>query len=166
MKYITTIGEQEYEVEILGPRQVSVNGKVYDVDFEPVSGQPVISLLVDGGSYQANVYEGDEDTWQVLLRGTLYSAMVEDERERRLRATAGTGAADSGEFVLRAPMPGLVVEVPVNEGDEIQQGKVLVILESMKMQNELKSPRDGTVTRIQVQAGDSVEQRQAMLSLE
>jgi biotin carboxyl carrier protein len=63
-------------------------------------------------------------------------------------------------------MPGLVVEVPVKEGDEIQQGKVLVILESMKMQNELKSPRDGTVTRIEVQAGDSVEQRQAMLSLE
>jgi biotin carboxyl carrier protein len=63
-------------------------------------------------------------------------------------------------------MPGLIVKVPVNEGDEIKKGQVLVILESMKMQNELKSPRDGKVTRIMVKAGDSVEQRQSMISVE
>jgi biotin carboxyl carrier protein len=166
MKYVTTIGEREYAVEILGPGQVSVNGKVYAIDFEAVSGQPVISLLVDGGSYQANVFEGEEETLHVLLRGTLYVAMVEDERERRLRASAGSGSADSGEFILRAPMPGLVVKVPIKEGDEIKKGDVLVILESMKMQNELKSPRDGKVVRVQVGEGDSVEQRQPMVGLE
>jgi biotin carboxyl carrier protein len=58
------------------------------------------------------------------------------------------------------------VKVPVNEGDTVKKGGVLVILESMKMQNELKSPRDGKVTRVQVKAGDSVEQRQPILSVE
>lgn len=166
MKYITTINETQYEVEILGPRQVSVNGKVYDVDFQSISGQPIFSLLVDGGSYQAHVYPGEEETLQVLMRGTLYTALIEDEREKRLRAAGGSGASGSGEFVMKAPMPGLIVKVAVNEGDQVKKGQVLVILESMKMQNELKSPREGKVTRVQVKAGDSVEQRQSMLSVE
>jgi biotin carboxyl carrier protein len=166
MKYITTIDETQYEVEILNPRQVSVNGKVYDVDFQSISGQPIFSLLVDGGSYQAHVFPGEEETLQVLMRGTLYTALIEDEREKRLRAAAGGGASGSGEFILKAPMPGLIVKVPVNEGDQVKKGQVLVILESMKMQNELKSPRDGKVSRVQIKAGDSVEQRQSMVSVE
>jgi biotin carboxyl carrier protein len=74
--------------------------------------------------------------------------------------------AESGEFHLKAPMPGLVVAVPVEEGQQVKKGQVLVILESMKMQNELKSPRDGTVARIRVRAGESVEQKQALLSVQ
>jgi biotin carboxyl carrier protein len=166
MKYITTVGDQEFTIEILGENQVNVNGKVYEIDYQNISGQPVYSLLVNGGSFLGHVYDGDEDALQVLLRGTLYEVFVEDEREKRLRAAAGGGAADSGEFVLKAPMPGLVVKVPVEEGAEVSQGDVLLILESMKMQNELKAPRDGTVNRVLVKAGDSVEQRQTLLSLE
>ncbi|MGH2581839.1 MAG: acetyl-CoA carboxylase biotin carboxyl carrier protein subunit [Anaerolineales bacterium] len=167
MKYITTIGDQQFEVEILGTNEVTLNGKPLNVDFLSVSGQPVYSLLVNGGSYQAHVFPGeDEGTLQVLLRGALYVATVEDEREKRLKAAGGTGATQTGEFTLRAPMPGLVVKVPVNEGDDVKKGDVLVILESMKMQNELKSPRDGRVNRVLVKTGDSVEQRQSMVSVE
>jgi propionyl-CoA carboxylase alpha chain len=63
-------------------------------------------------------------------------------------------------------MPGLVVAIPVEEGQEVKKGQVLVILESMKMQNELKSPRDGRVHRIKAKAGESVEQKQTLLSLQ
>ncbi|UCH60339.1 MAG: acetyl-CoA carboxylase biotin carboxyl carrier protein subunit, partial [Anaerolineales bacterium] len=63
------------------------------------------------------------------------------------------------------PMPGLVVSIPVREGQQIEKGDVLVILESMKMQNELKSPRAGTVARVRIENGDSVEQRQTLLSV-
>jgi biotin carboxyl carrier protein len=59
----------------------------------------------------------------------------------------------------------MVVAVPVEEGHEINKGDVLVILESMKMQNELKSPRDGTVSRVRVKPGDSVEQKETLLSV-
>ncbi len=62
-------------------------------------------------------------------------------------------------------MPGLVVTVPVKEGQQIEKGQVLVILESMKMQNELKSPRTGKVEHVRVKAGESVEQRQLLLSI-
>ena len=164
MKYITTIGNKQYLVEIIDDRHISVDGKIYEVDFESVSGQPVYSLIVDGKSHESYVAQVD-DIWQVLLRGRLYPASVEDEREKRLRAAAGGGVAETGEFHLKAPMPGLVVTIPVSEGQEVKKGQVLLILESMKMQNELKSPRDGKVNRIKVKAGESVEQRQTLLSV-
>ena len=66
---------------------------------------------------------------------------------------------------MRAPMPGLVIAILVNEGQSVEKGDVLVILESMKMQNELKSPRPGMIARMRVRAGDSVEQKQTLLSV-
>lgn len=164
MKYITIVEGKQFLVEIIDDKHVSVDGKVYEVDFESVSGQPVYSLIVDGRSHESYIYQG-EDNWQVLLRGRLYPVTVEDEREKRLRAAAGGGVAETGEFHLRAPMPGLVVAVPVAEGQEIKKGQVILILESMKMQNELKAPRDGTIGRIRVKAGDTVEQKQTLLSM-
>jgi biotin carboxyl carrier protein len=71
----------------------------------------------------------------------------------------------SGEFHLKAPMPGMVVAIPVTEGQIVKKGQVLLILESMKMQNELKSPKDGTISRIRVKAGEAAEQKQALLSV-
>ena len=164
MKYITTIEDKQFTVEIIDDKHVSVDGKVYEIDFESVSGQPVYSLIVDGRSHESYIYQGD-DNWQVLMRGRLYPVQVEDEREKRLRAAAGGGVAETGEFHLRAPMPGLVVAVPVTEGQAIKKGEVILILESMKMQNELKAPRDGTVGRIRVRPGESVEQKQTLLSV-
>ena len=164
MKYITTVDDKEFLVEIIDDTHVSVDGKIYEVDFESVNGQPVYSLILDGKSHESYVAAGDND-WQVLIRGRLFPVTVEDEREKRLRSAAGGGVAETGEFLLRAPMPGLVVAVPVSEGQAIQKGQVLLILESMKMQNELKSPEDGTVGRIRVKAGETVEQKQTLLSV-
>jgi len=164
MKYITSVEGKQFLVEIIDDKHVSVDGKVYEVDFESVSGQPVYSLIVDGRSHESYIYQG-EDNWQVLLRGRLYPVTVEDEREKRLRAAAGGGVAETGEFHLRAPMPGLVVAIPVTEGQSIKKGQVILILESMKMQNEIKAPRDGTIGRIRVKAGETVEQKQTLLSV-
>jgi biotin carboxyl carrier protein len=164
MKYITTIHGKDFTIEIIDENHIIVDGKPYEVDFESVSGQPVYSLLIDGNSYEAHVYSSDEG-WQVLLHGNFYPALVEDERERRLRAAAGGLSDDNREFLLKSPMPGLVVSIPVSEGQEIKKGDVLVILESMKMQNELKSPRAGTVGRVRIAPGQTVEQKQTLLSV-
>ena len=165
MKYITTIEDKQFVIEIIDDKHISVDGKIYEVDFESVSGQPVYSLIVDGKSHESYVQRGD-DNWQVLLRGRLYPVTVEDEREKRLRAAAGAGVEETGEYHLKAPMPGLVVTILVEEGQEVKKGQVLLILESMKMQNELKSPRDGKVNRIKIKAGESVEQKQPLLSVQ
>jgi biotin carboxyl carrier protein len=164
MKYITTIGSHEYLVEIMDEHHVSVDGRVFEVDFNSISDQPVYSLLVNGESYEAYVYSA-EDEWQVLLVGRLFNARVEDEREKRLRLQAGGNVAERDEYILKAPMPGLVVSVPVQEDQLVDKGDILVILESMKMQNELRSPRPGKVSRLRVKPGDSVEKQQTMMSV-
>ena len=164
MKYITTIDEKEFEIEVVDERHIQIGDRLLEVDFESVSGQPVFSLILDGKSYEAFVYQGDED-WEVLIRGRQYQVNIEDEREKRLK-TAFQGTARSGaDFLLKAPMPGLVISVLVIEGQIVEKGQTLLILESMKMQNELRAPSAGKVARVRIKAGESVEQKQILLNL-
>ncbi len=165
MKYVTTIDGHEYLVDIIDDHRVSVDGVIHRVDFTPVGDQQVYSLVVNGKSVDANVYFND-DKWQVLFQGQLYLANVEDEREKRLRAALGGRVAEHEDFHLKAPMPGMVISIPVNEGQMILKGEVLAVLESMKMQNELRSPRDGRVTRVRIKPGERVEQKETILSVE
>ncbi len=164
MKYIATVDDQTYEIEINAPDEITLNGQRLSVDFIAVAEQAVYSLILEGRSYEAYV-DPTEEGWQVLLRGQLYQVRVEDERQRRLLQATGREIVQTGEFHLKAPMPGLVVDVPVQEGQEVEKGDVLVVLESMKMQNELKAPRPGKVTRVRVRPGDSVEQNALMVIL-
>lgn len=164
MKYLTTIGDREFVIEIDGENKLVVDGKPFFIDFDSIGDQPVYSLLIDGKSYEAYVYPA-ENVWQVLLFGRFYPVQVEDERERRLRLASGVVISEHQEYALKAPMPGLIVDIPVQNEQSVEKGDVLVILESMKMQNELKSPRAGKVTHISVEKGDRVEQRQVLMSV-
>jgi biotin carboxyl carrier protein len=166
MKYVTTINDKTFVIEINDDKRVIVDGVEYAVDFESVSDQVVYSLLLDGHSYEAYVAESEPSgDWQVLIQGDLFTARVEDEREKRLRAAAGSAISSDDEFSLRAPMPGQIVTVPVAEGDAVHKGDILVVLESMKMQNELKCPRDGKVIRIRIKTGENVEQNQVLMTI-
>lgn len=164
MKYIATIEGREYGIEILDEHHIRIDGEASEFDIESVGDQPIYSLLVNGKSYEVHVYPAEEG-WQVLMHGQFYPVTVEDEREKRLKTTLGNKASDHGEYLLRAPMPGLIVTIPVEEGQNVEKGDVLLILESMKMQNELKAPRGGQVSRIRVKPGESVEQKQTLLSI-
>ncbi len=164
MKYIATVGEESFEIEIRSGGEVLLNGRVLRADFQSVADQPVYSLLLDGQSYEASI-NTTESGIQVLLRGQLLDVHVEDERQRRLRESSGGQVIQSGDIHLKAPMPGLVVAVPVEPGQEVKDGENLIILESMKMQNELKAPRDGVISRLRVKPGDSVENNQVLLIL-
>ncbi len=163
MKYIAEIDGLEFPIEILDEHHVRFGQEIIEVDLAAVSGQPIYSLLVNGESYEGYVYP-EEGFLQVLLMGQFYSVRVMDEREKRLR-TAGAAVSPTGEFTLKAPMPGLVIAVPVEEGQQVEKGQILVILESMKMQNELRAPRAGKVSRLRVKAGESVEQKQPLLNI-
>jgi acetyl/propionyl-CoA carboxylase alpha subunit len=164
MKYIVTLGDSSHEIDINVEGEVVADGRRMAVDFQSVADQPVYSLIINGKSYEASVF-ATEARVDVLLQGKLYQVTVEEERQKRLRETSSVAVTPEGEYVLKAPMPGLVVSVPVVEGQPVQRGDNLVILESMKMQNELKAPREGTVERIRIRAGDSVDQNQSLLSL-
>jgi biotin carboxyl carrier protein len=164
MKYHVMIGQEEFEIEVRSETEILVNGKSIPVDFQSMADQPVYSLLLGNESFEAYVGEGQSGL-QVLLRGQLYEVAVEDERQRRLRQASQATESAGGEFQLKAPMPGMVVSVPVTEGETVSRGQNLVILESMKMQNELRAPRDGVVHRVRAKAGERVEQNQVLVTL-
>ncbi|MCB9421488.1 MAG: biotin attachment protein [Ardenticatenaceae bacterium] len=161
MKYIATVNEQEIEIEVGQDREITVNGERYDIDFHQLPDGGLVSLLLNNLSYEA-VVEAREDVWDVLLRGELYSVTVQDERAYRLAKARGADTTVHGEAVIKSPMPGIIIAAPAAEGSYVHKGDKIIILESMKMENELRSPRDGIVTRVQVKPGDGVEKGQVL----
>lgn len=164
MRYISEVDGLEFPVEILDEHHVRFGGDVLEVDLAAVSGEPLYSLIVNGESFEGYVYP-DEDGWQVLLLGQFYQVRVEDEREKRLRTAYQSTVRSDAELILKAPMPGLVISIPIKEGQVVEKGQILVILESMKMQNELRAPYPGTVGRLRIKEGEIVEQKQTLLIL-
>ena len=163
-QYIAEIGKDKYLIDIVDNHHILMNGEEYKVDFQQVGNQPIYSLIINGKSYEASVCLSEE-TWDVLLLGQLYRVRVVDEHDRLLRESVGKLVASHTEYLLKSPMPGLIISIPVREGQRVNRGDVLVILESMKMQNELKSPRQGKIDRICVKIGENVDQNQLLLSV-
>jgi biotin carboxyl carrier protein len=160
MKYITTINNHEYTIEIDQDDRITLDGRELAVDVELLP-EGLISLLLEHRSHEAVVEERD-DHWEVLIRGELYMVRVQDERAYRLAKARGTAVEITGDAAIRSPMPGLIVATPAAEGQHVHKGDKVVILESMKMENELRAPRDGVVKRVMVAAGQSVEKDQVL----
>jgi biotin carboxyl carrier protein len=165
MKYYTKVNEKEFIIDVGQDDTVLVNDVPYTIDFKilPISG--LASLLINHQSLEA-VVEERESHWEVLTEGELYNVRVLDERSFRLAQARGTTVSDSGETAVKAPMPGLIIKVLVEMGDVIEKGQQVVILESMKMENELKAQRGGVVTAVKTEAGASVDKDQVLVVIE
>jgi acetyl/propionyl-CoA carboxylase alpha subunit len=164
MKYIATVSDQEFIIDVNREGEVTVDGTPYTVDIQGIGGDCLYSLIIDGRSYDVFIDEGDEDFVVVMWSG-LFEVRVQDERTRRLAGLRRSPVAPVGEVFVKAPMPGVVVDVPVSVGQPVQTGDIMVVLESMKMQNEFKSPRAGAVRSVRVKPGDRVDQGQVMVTI-
>lgn len=167
MKYIATVTtvddiSQEYIIEIDADNRVKINDRAYDVDFEKMPREGLVSVLLNQHSVEG-VVEERGGVKEVLIRGELYTVKVQDERSYRLAQAAAEAGGPSGEAAILSPMPGNIVKVPVAVGDAVRKKQTVVILESMKMENELKAPRDGIVLRIKVEPGTAVEKGQVLV---
>ena len=112
----------------------------------------VYSVVVSGRSYEVRVQDATEG-YSVAVGGRNYEVVIRDPRRRSRRDGAWQAA---GPRAIRAPMPGKIVRVKVAVGDTVEEGDGLIVVEAMKMQNELKAPKDGTVSAVEVEEGDSV----------
>ena len=165
MKYEVTVEGETFLIEIEDEEKVLVNGQVHAVDMQSIDGLSLYSLLVDNNSYEAFIEE-EEGHFQVLLQtGEMYSVQVKGGRPR-LTIVKKPFRIPGVETTIKAPMPGLVIDVLVTEGQQIVAGEVLVILESMKMENELRAEWDGTVRSIHVRPGDVAGQDQALVTVQ
>src|SRR6266576_1039104 len=141
MKYFVSSGAQTHEVEVDGNRVT-----VYGVGLE--------TERVEGAG-----------RWTLGLEGERVEVAVQDERSRGIEAGSGKNKWSGGGGTVRAPMPGLVVRIEVAEGQRVDAGAGLVVVEAMKMENELRAPRPGMVQTVHVAVGQAVEKGASLVTL-
>jgi biotin carboxyl carrier protein len=146
-----------------GGFKVTIGGKTHELDaLAPEPG--TLSLLLGAESYSVEIQE-QQDELLVSMRDLHLRIDLVDERKRRQRAAAGSLTVE-GRQVITAPMPGKVVKVLVRVGEEVQEGQGLIVVEAMKMENELKSPKAGKVVELLAQEGSTVENNAKLVVVE
>ncbi len=149
-----------------GVYTVTLDGVTHHVDARPMEGS-TWSLLIDGHSYEVDVVPDADtpDDLSVRLRGQTYEMTVLDERRMRMREATGAFAVE-GRAVVRSPMPGKLVRTLVAVGDEVEEHQGLVVVEAMKMENELRAPKAGTVVELPAEDGQLVEGNAVLVVIE
>ena len=157
------VGDRTLDIS-LEDGQLIVNGEAVEHSFQSIR-KGYISLIVNGRSIPVSVEPADDGSYSVTIAGRRTQVRVKDERALLMEefGLEEDGAA-GGE--VRAPMPGLVLDVLVDVGDAVEVDQGLLVLEAMKMENELKAPATGTVAAIHAASGDAVEKNELLIEIE
>jgi len=166
MTFETSIQDQKRLVELFDDRpQATVGEENLPYTFKKLDATRYV-LRVGNTSHVLSNITLSEDSLEFTLDGVWHRSTVKDEQMLLLDRLGFKVGAKSGEGVLKAPMPGKIVSIMVEEGAEVQAGDPVVILEAMKMENELKAPSTGRIKTIPVTAGQSVEKNEILLEIE
>jgi biotin carboxyl carrier protein len=165
VKYYVRIGARTLEVEVEGGR-VRLDGVELEAHLAAVPGTPLYHLLLGGTSWTvaAQPLEGI-GRWALGVAGERIEVEVVDERTRQIQTLTARHHAPAGGGTVTAPMPGLVVRIEVSEGQRVEAGAGLVVVEAMKMENELRASRSGVVSAVHVTVGEAVEKGAALVTL-
>ncbi len=164
MKYFVTVAGREVEVIVDGD-QVTVDGRQVAAHLVHFPGTPLVQLSLEGRRYPLAVAGRDDDGWRLVDHGAVREVNAVDERTRHIRSLVGQVSGVAGGGVVKAPMPGMVVKLLVEVGQRVAAGDGLLLLEAMKMENELKAPGDGVVESISTTVGQAVEKGEVLVRL-
>jgi pyruvate carboxylase subunit B len=166
MKYYVRVGDEEIEVMHEGA-EVRVDGATLEARLADVEGTPVRMLTIGDEVHRIVVRPGpSRGRYTIWVDGFRHEVEALDERMRAIRELAGASAGPAGPAPLLAPMPGMVVRVQVQVGDVVQPGQGLVVMEAMKMENELRATAAATVKAVIAQPGTAVEKGALLVELE
>ncbi len=164
MKYFVTIGERTVGVTVDGD-QVVVDGASHTAHLEAVPGTPEQRVVIDGVAATMAIDGFADASWRLVDQGAVRDIGIEDERAHHIRSLVAVSGSVAAGGVLKAPMPGLVVRIDVAIGATVAIGDALVVLEAMKMENELKATLAGVVAGIRVAVGAAVEKGTVLLEI-
>ncbi len=166
MKYIVEVNGERLDVALTEGVATVGDGVESRVHDGHIPGRPVRLVTVDGATHRVQVRpQPGRGRYTLWIDGWRYEVDALDERQRAIRDLTRASAAAAGPAPLRAPMPGLVVRVGIAVGDTVAPGDGLIVMEAMKMENELRATTAGTVTRILVEPGMAVEKGAVLVEL-
>ena len=168
MKYLVQIEGKSYQVDIRevdGEIRVELDGEPVQADSVYVKGRSFASFLFNHKSFDLQFSKNKEKV-SVFRGGREYECVLEDERSGRLKRLGALKVDTKKEQELRSPMPGLITTIQVKEGDTVVTGQGVVIVEAMKMENELKAKHDGKVKAIKVKKHQPVDKDQLLIVFE
>jgi biotin carboxyl carrier protein len=166
MKYLVEVNGRRVEVE-LAEGGVLVDGERMDASLRELPGTPVHLLSLGDEIHAAAVRRsGGRGCYTISVGGWKFDVEALDERRRAIQDLAREAAAAAGPVPLVAPMPGMIVRVNVEVGSTVEAGQGLVVMEAMKMENELRATSQGVVARVLVEAGQAVEKGVALVEFE
>lgn len=160
MPYQILIGDRAFDIDL---DRLSIDGQPAEVAFERVA-DDTYHLLLDGRSFTFTAERQPDGTLRLTHGGRSLAARVKTERDLLLEQFGLDAGAEASVAELRAPMPGLVVSVLVEPGQPVEAGAGLVVLEAMKMENELKAAAAGTVAEVHVAPGSAVGKNELLIS--
>lgn len=142
----------------------NLNERPFEADIIKVR-EDVYSIIKDGKSYKAELvrYSPEDKKLVIKINNTAYTLDIKDKYDELLHSLGLDNLAAKKINDVKAPMPGMVLNILVSEGQEVKKGDALIILEAMKMENILKSPADGTIKKIAVSKGIAVEKNQLLI---
>lgn len=159
--YKSTISGQSFEVTVNG-EGYSLNGNPVDLDIITLENDR-FHILRNSHSYLVEVLKKDQQYITLRINGTEIEVNVKNKLDQLLERLGMDQVSDDALNDITAPMPGLILEVNVTEGDEVEKGDPIMILEAMKMENVIKAPGQGVVKAVKVGKGDSVEKNQVLV---
>lgn len=165
MKFEIVKDEKLIESQILDTNQVQVLNQLKSFDWTPES-DGTFTVRLDNSFYQLYNVQLDGSKVSFQHKGHLYQFVVKDEMAILMDKMGFKDAVAASAGLLKAPMPGKIAQLLVQVGDSVKVGQALIILEAMKMENELKSTIDGTVKHFAVVKGQSVEKNELLLEIE
>jgi biotin carboxyl carrier protein len=163
------IRDTSYTVSLREDGTIEVNGFTHRAELRK-SGPAGYSLILDGKSYRIHATHKrttaeSDGTQSVWINGTEYTLQVYDQKSRLLRSFVNQAKKEGGNIIVHAPMPGLVSKIEVKVGDTVTAGQGLLILEAMKMENEVKSTGSGRISQVHIPAGTAVEKGAALITI-
>jgi pyruvate carboxylase subunit B len=165
MKYIVQVGDRRVEVVLEGDAVV-VDGTRVHAHAADVPGSPVRLVTLGDAVHRVVARRtGGKGRYALRMDGWRFDVEALDERARAIQDASAASGAARGPAPLVAPMPGLIVRVAVQPGDQVAAGQGLVVMEAMKMENELKAASAGTVAKVHAVPGTAVEKGALLVEL-
>lgn len=161
------VNQSEFDVELVSEKEVKLNSESKQLDVISLSDSKK-HLILDNKSYSIEYVSFDKEKKEVVLKvnNSSYKVSLKDKYDLLLKELGMSNMSAKVVKEIKAPMPGLVVSIEVEKGQEVKEGDAVLILEAMKMENVLKSPIDGIIKSIKAEKSETVDKNAVLIEFE